>query len=42
MIFFVYIIPYIDTDISPGYVLAFMKMLGETVDKYDGDLKKPA
>jgi len=42
MIMFEYNFPYIETNISPGYVLAFMKMLGETVDEHDGNLKKLA
>ncbi|MGN1044532.1 MAG: YbjN domain-containing protein, partial [Candidatus Methanomethylophilaceae archaeon] len=42
MISFEYSYPYIEADVSQGFILGFMKMLANTVDRYDGDLKKLA
>lgn len=42
MISFEYGFLYVETDVSPEFILLFLKMFVETVDKYDGDLKKLA
>ena len=34
--------PYKEAQVSKDFILAFTKMIGETVDKYDGNLKKVA
>jgi len=34
--------PYKEAKVSEEFILAFSKLMGQTVDKYDGDLKKIA
>lgn len=42
MISLVYGFPYVEAKVSPEFILTFMKMLLETVDRFDGNLKKLA
>ena len=42
MISFEYSFPYIEAEVSHGFILSFMKMLADTVDRNDADLKKLA
>ena len=41
-IMFEYGFPYAEADVSEGFILAFTKMVADTVDAHDGDLKKIA